>query len=109
MISGASLPSFVNLNSDEIAVAMLSIIGFTESEQAEVLKITEARVTTIRKSLRGKMGGSNTANMSFHCLQAGFDKDCTLQGEDIFTEQQKLRVLVIDPTVKFRFPTGKKK
>ena len=109
MITTAYIPALVPLDSEEIPLAMLWLIGLPEAEQAIVMKMTEDRITDVRKILRIKLGGGKSAAVPYGLLKAKFAEDCTLKGEDIFTDEQKRRLLLFRPDVVFRFPPGKKK
>jgi hypothetical protein len=109
MITAATIATRVNLDHREIPIVMLTIYGFGEADIETVTGIEAGKVKKIREILREKLGGINSPNMGCHALYVGFNIDGTFKGEEIFTDDQKRKILLIDDCIQFRNPPGKKK
>lgn len=107
MITEINISTRVHLDHEEIWMAMLSIWGLSEKQMEEVTGIGEDRVTKIRTKLRSKLGGFNSQNMAYHAQLAGFELNGTLKGNDIFSDDMKRKILLIEPVIEFAFPIGK--
>lgn len=109
MITEASIYIRITLNSYQIAVAMLAIWDFSEKETAEIIGRDENFVTDVRRQLRRKFDKTDTAVMALHALQDGFKTDGTLNDQDIFSNEQKRKILLINDGIVFRYPPKKGK
>ena len=102
MITEAKIYIRVKLNWLQIAVTMLCIWDFSEKDSAEILKCDENLITELRRQLRKKFDEQDTRVMALHALLSGFKIDGTLNNEDIFSVDQKRKILLMNDAIEFR-------
>ena len=88
---------------EELWVVMLSIYGFSQKNIDIVTKLGRSKIKQIVKVLCVRFNAENAGNMAFHAQKKGFNIDGTFDGEDIFSDEMKRKIIMIDDEVEFRY------